>query len=153
MVLLETGSIWLYPDKIIDLSHVILTGMFTLLGVFIGVWINEKIQRDRDRKNFIKLKLEKLYSPLYFFVERGVCQYGEKDLFVCENDRGESEKKFLDKIILENYYLASDDLKKYLIKIHGAGFYKGDKKQPDFIQKFIEILEKEYFALKKGLSK
>jgi hypothetical protein len=123
---------------------------------FILFWLRDihlfkKRQKDKIKREIIRNRLEKLYTPLYLLLKSSEWLTGKKTIGTSKSSREEGEgrqKEHLDKIIENNLYLASDELHKFLPKIYGAGYYK-PQNQEDF-NKLMELIEKDYEELRKS---
>ncbi|MEA2076279.1 MAG: hypothetical protein U9O85_11265 [Euryarchaeota archaeon] len=95
----------------------------------------------------IEKRLEKLYSPLYRIIKTSERRLGKPMIgFGRRSDeKGEARQKlYLDQLIEDYFYLASNELQPYLAEIHGSGFYH-PKMDPE---KMINLIIKEYSELR-----
>ncbi len=98
------------------LEETLLSG---LLGAIIGATIVAIYEEYRFRRN-IKLniareKLEKIYSPLYFLIEKSkVMLNKEEDKILYSSKEGE----LIDNIILKYYHLVDEDLRRDILLLY-----------------------------------
>jgi len=140
-----------------DMLVAILTSSLVIATIF---YANEtqrmatEMEMSRKRE-LIEKRLSNLYAPLYFYILRSEQTEGKSDITWSKSieELGEGkEKEFINEIIVKNSYLASEELQRLLVKIHGFGAY--DIKDEDkekliiLIKKDYEELKKEFFDLK-----
>ena len=106
--------------------EIILSGFIgAILGSIIVVGYEEYKFRRTNRLSIAKEKLEKLYSPLYFFLEnsKNISKTNENQ-FLHIKEQG----AFIDEIITKYYYLADDDLRQDIHLLHSTIRYRSGKK-------------------------
>jgi hypothetical protein len=100
----------------------------------------------------IEKRLEKLYSPLYRIIKTSEVRLGKPQIGYGKrsDEKGEARQKlYLDQLIEDYFYLASDELQPYLAEIHGSGFYHPKMDPEKMVNLIIEEyseLRSEYFA-------
>jgi iron-sulfur cluster repair protein YtfE (RIC family) len=100
-----------------------------LLGAIIGAIIVAAYEEYKFKRmnelSTAREKLEKLYSPLYFFLENSKLISGkDEDRFLHTKEEG----KLIDEIILKYFYLADEDLRKNIFLLHSVSRYKSGNK-------------------------
>jgi len=105
---------------------IILSGFVgAVLGSIIVAGYEEYKFRRTNRLSIAKEKLEKLYSPLYFFLENS------KNISKTNEDQFLNTKEqdaFIDEIITKYYYLADDDLRQNILLLHSISRYRPGNK-------------------------
>ena len=108
--------------------EILLGGLIGAVIASVLVIIYEEIKYNRNtRKDIAREKLDKLYSPLFFFLENSKNISGKKDEdgFLHSKEEGE----LIDKIVFNYYYLADDDLRDNIFLLYSNSRYKGGKKE------------------------
>jgi hypothetical protein len=108
--------------------EILLGGLIGAVIASVLVIIYEEIKYARNvRRDVAKEKLEKLYSPLFFFLKNSKNISGKKDEdgFLHSKEEGE----LIDKIVFNYYYLADDDLRNNIFLLYSSSRYKGGNKE------------------------
>lgn len=125
---------------------VVVSALIGVAGAFIlmyvrDIYLYDKKFRREIRRDLVEKRLEKLYSPLYVNIKysevllnKSIISYGK-----------EREKTYLDQLVEQNFYLASEELQPFLAQLHGVGFYRIEEKD---INKMVELITNEYNELR-----
>ena len=110
------------------MDEVLLGLLSGLIGAIVGsvivILYSEFVRRKNRQVELAKEKLEKLYGPLMFFIQRSE-QKGQKDELL----HTDTEGKLLDEISLKYYYLADNDLRERLHLINSFFRYQESTRQ------------------------
>jgi hypothetical protein len=141
------------------LSVAVLGALVGVAGSFVltyvrDIYLHSKRAREQRRLAIVERQLEKVYSPLYRFIETFQALTGQRALGIQGSFfAAQSPDKILFDSIIANYlYLADPDLAGILPRLHGVGFYQPQNQQAitdvvTLITNGYERLRKEYFAV------
>ena len=133
---------------------VVVSALIGVAGAFIlmyvrDIYLYDKKFRREIRRDLVEKRLEKLYSPLYrniksseVLLNKSMISYGKGS-----KEEGDGrEKTYLDQLVEQNFYLASEELQPFLAQLHGVGFYRIEDK--DINNKMVELIINEYNELR-----
>ena len=105
--------------KLIDIVFSGLIGA-VIGAIIIAIYEEYKFQR-MNKLNIAREKLEKVYSPLYFLLEKSksLKEKHEEDLL-----HSKEEGEFMDSIILRYYYLIDEDQRDDIMLLHSHLRYR-----------------------------
>ena len=107
--------------------EIILSGFVgAVMGAIIVAAYEEYKFKRINKLSIAREKLEKLYSPLYFFLENSKLISGkDEDGFLHTKEEGE----FIDNIILKYHHLADEDMRKNILLLYSSSRYKPGNKE------------------------
>ena len=119
------------------------------------IYLHSKRTREQRRLSIVEMQLEKVYSPLYRFIQTMKALTGNAVLGFQGSTQGAptADKLLLDSIIANYLFLAEPELAALLPGIHGVGFYQPQNQKiipqvTALITDGYQRLRAEYFALR-----